>query len=215
MNDLYPIFLKLAGRKCLVIGGGKIALEKINGLLKSKADLTVISPAISQDIQGLADAGKLNLILRPFKTTDLHNIFLVVSATDEHAVQQKVFEKCEQRNILCNVVDIPDRCSFYLGSVVTRGDLKIAISSNGNAPALSAEIRKQLKKQFGRDYARVTRASGTLRKKVRKAYPDNEEKRMQVMRKLTGNKKLVHALESGNSKAIEKILQDWKVWKKS
>ncbi len=215
MNNLYPIFLKLQGRKCLIVGGGKIASEKINGLLQSGADLTVISPECNKRIQDLAQAGKIKRVLRPFQTKDLKEVFLVIAATNDEVVQQKVFEKCQQRNIPCNVVDIPERCSFYLGSVVTRGDLKIAISSNGNAPALSAEIRKQLTKQFGPDYAKVTRASGTLRKKVRKAYPDNEEKRMQVMRELTGNETLLRALESGNSQAIDKILQAWKVWRKS
>jgi precorrin-2 dehydrogenase/sirohydrochlorin ferrochelatase len=126
---LFPAFLKLNGRRCLVIGAGRVAEEKIESLLRAEADVRVVAPAATDRVRGWARAGKIRWDARKFRSSDLKDIFLVVAATSSPALHARIFREARRRGVLCNVVDDPAHCDFYYGAVVRRGALQIAIST--------------------------------------------------------------------------------------
>jgi siroheme synthase-like protein len=153
MANLFPIFLKLEGRTVLVAGGGTIAEQKLGGLLAAGAEIHVVAPEAGTAIRELANDRKLKWAQREFQCSDLNGVSLVIAATGNPAVNERIFREAEVRGVLCNAVDEPERCHFYYGSVVQRGDLQIAISTAGHSPALAQRIRKQLEQQFDNAYA--------------------------------------------------------------
>lgn len=209
MNRLFPIFLKLEGRPCLVVGGGAVALEKIPGLLEAGAELTVVAERPRPELEGLAAEGRLTLLRRRYRDTDLEGQFLVMAATDDEDLHRRIADQAEARGMLCNIVDRPPLCNFYAGSVLRQGDLKIAISTNGQAPALAARIRSRLERQFGPGYARVLEYAGCLRALLRERWPDDSAARMDTMRRAFEDEALLEALEHGDEAALEKMLEDW------
>ncbi|HTZ75930.1 MAG TPA: bifunctional precorrin-2 dehydrogenase/sirohydrochlorin ferrochelatase [Candidatus Aquilonibacter sp.] len=182
---LFPIFLKLTNRRCLVVGAGKIAEEKIEGLLSTGAEIRVVAPKATQRIHALAREKKLRWHARPFKPADLKGTFLVVAATSSSAIHEKIFAEARWQRVLCNVVDDPPHCDFYYGSVVRRGALQIAISTAGKSPALAQRIRKLLEKQFGPEYEDWISVLGEARDKLFSREMDPGER-----------KKLLHILAS-------------------
>ncbi len=149
---LFPIFLKLEGRQCLVVGAGGIAEGKIEGLLDTGARLTVVAPQATEKIRDWSRAKKLDYHPRPFEPSDLDNMFLVVASTDSTTLHEQIFAEAKKRNVLCNIVDVPHLCDFYYPAVVRRGPLQIAISTSGESPALAQRLRKDLEQQFGPEY---------------------------------------------------------------
>lgn len=141
---LFPAFLKLQGRPVLIVGGGPIAEQKLAGLVDAEALITLVAPQITDDIRDHARAGTIQWIAREFRRSDLDRTFLVIAATGEPRTNEEIFREADRRNILCNAVDEPERCHFYYGSVVRRGDLQIAISTNGKSPALAQRLRLEL-----------------------------------------------------------------------
>lgn len=163
---LFPAFLKIAGRPCLVVGAGRIAEEKIRGLLEAGAKVRVIAPTATAGVQAWAREGKVRWQQRKFRPADLADVFLVVAATSSPEVHERIFQHARRGKVLCNVVDDPERCDFYYGSVVRRGALQIAISSGGQSPALSQRLRKLLEKQFGPEYERWLEELGETRARL-------------------------------------------------
>ncbi len=152
MNSrLFPIFVKLAGRPVLLVGGGPVGESKIAGLLASGAAVTVVAPRATASITKWAGEGKLRWHARAFQPADLDGMALVVAAVPAD-VATGIFVEARSRGIFCNSVDDPDRCDFYYGAVVNRGDLQIAISTNGQSPALAQRLRQELEHQFGPEY---------------------------------------------------------------
>jgi precorrin-2 dehydrogenase / sirohydrochlorin ferrochelatase len=149
---LFPVFLKLDGRPCLVVGGGPVAEEKIDGLLRTEARVKVVAPHATARIQALARAGRIRWEGRAFRPADLEGVFLVVAATSARALHARIFRQARRRGVLCNVVDDPAHCDFYYGAVVRRGALQIAISTAGHSPALAQRLRKQLEAEFTAEY---------------------------------------------------------------
>jgi siroheme synthase-like protein len=144
MNELFPIFLKLDRLNTLVVGGGNVALEKASALLRNSpaAQVTLVAPMFRPDtLEFLADYPQVVLCERGFELADLDGRDLVICATDNRALHEMIKETCAPRHLLCNVADTPDLCDFYLGSIVQKGDLKIAISTNGKSPTLAKRIR--------------------------------------------------------------------------
>ena len=169
--SLFPIFLKLRGRRCLVVGAGEIAESKIRSLLAAEADLTVVSPEAKPELIALANQGAFTWHRRAFATTDLHEMFLVVAATDSLEVNADVYREAESRDILCNAVDDPPNCDFYFPSVVKRGQLQIAISTAGESPALAQRLRKEIDEQLPQDLGPWLDELGKVRREVLAAYP--------------------------------------------
>jgi precorrin-2 dehydrogenase/sirohydrochlorin ferrochelatase len=181
--SLFPMFLKLAGRRCLVVGAGKIAEGKIEGLLPTGAEVLVVAPMATAGVQALARDGDISWKRRDFKLSDLKSVFLVVAATSSLPLHEKIYREARRRGVLCNVVDDPPHCDFYYGSVVRRGALQIAISTAGQSPALSQRIRKTLQKQFGPEYEEWITALGIARENLfaRKMNPEERKNLLHVL----------------------------------
>lgn len=175
--SLFPIFLKLQGRRCLIVGAGTVASEKIPGLLDAGADLTVIAPRVQPQVEQLAVEGRLKLYRREFNLDDLHDVFLVVTATDSAKVNRAVYLAAQERGLLCNSVDDPPNCDFYFASVVKRGDLQIAISTAGESPAIAQRLRKEIDAQLPADAADWVAQVGRLRREVLTTHPAGEERK--------------------------------------
>ena len=183
---LFPIFLKLTARPCIVIGAGNLAESKIESIRAAEAAVTVIAPWASPAIQALAAAGEITWHQRPFAAGDiLPNTFLVVTATDQPAVNRAVYLEATSKSILCNAVDDPPYCDFYFPSIVRRGDLQIAISTAGDSPALAQRLRKEINAALPLDTSSWLAELGNLRREVLQLEPLNEQR-----------KQLLHTLAS-------------------
>jgi precorrin-2 dehydrogenase/sirohydrochlorin ferrochelatase len=164
---LFPIFVKLRNRLCVVVGGGTIAESKIRSLLESEANVLVVAPDATDTIAAWAAASRVELRRKAFAPDDLAGAFLVVAATSSPEVNQSVFQEAEARGILCNAVDQPEQCHFYYPAVVRRGSLHIAISTEGLSPALAQRLRQELEAQFGPEYGVWLEWLGQERRSVR------------------------------------------------
>src|SRR5580693_4246781 len=165
--SLFPAFLKLEGRRVVVIGGGAIATDKIPGLLQAGARVRVISPKVTPKIGDWVREQTLEWVPKCFEGDDLQGAFLVVAATSLSELNRAVFLEADARNILCNAVDDIENCHFYYGSIVQRGDLQIAISTNGKSPALAQRLRKELEASYGEEYAAWLEELGAAREGLR------------------------------------------------
>jgi precorrin-2 dehydrogenase/sirohydrochlorin ferrochelatase len=170
------MFLKLAGRQCLVVGAGKVGEPKVSGLLETGALIRVVALDASPAVRDWAREGKIELELRAFTPDDLDGAFLAVVATNSRSLNERVYHEAQRRRVLCNVVDVPDLCDFFYPSVVRRGDLQIAISTSGQSPSLAQKIRQQLEKQFGPAYAAWVAELGETRKLILASDLDKDRK---------------------------------------
>jgi len=165
----YSISLNLEEAPCLVVGGGVVALRKVESLIASGARVAIVSPQVVPEIEDLEE---VEIVRREFHTDDLHGKFLVVSATDDRKVNEQVAKAAVRRNMLVNVVDVPDLCNFYVNSQVRRGDLTISVSTGGASPALSKRIRKELERQYGEEYAGFLSLMREYRPMIIREVPD-------------------------------------------
>jgi precorrin-2 dehydrogenase/sirohydrochlorin ferrochelatase len=163
---LFPILLKLKGKKCVVAGAGQIAAAKAAGLLRSGARVVVIGPQAADWIRSQAQAGRLIWRRRRFAAADVNHAFLAIAATNSNATNEAVFRACVERGVLCNVVDDPERCDFYYPAIVRRGPLQIAISTGGRSPALARRLRIELARQFGPEYGAWVEHVGKIRREI-------------------------------------------------
>jgi precorrin-2 dehydrogenase/sirohydrochlorin ferrochelatase len=175
------MFLKLEGKRCLVVGAGNVGEPKIGGLIDTGARVHVIALRASEIVHGWAQAGKISLELRDFAADDLDGTFLAVVATASRALNESIYRAAQRRG----VVDDPEYCDFYYPAVVRRGDLQIAISTNGRSPSLSQKLRQQLERQFGPGYAQWVAELGETRKLAMASDLEPERK-----------KELLHSLAS-------------------
>jgi uroporphyrin-III C-methyltransferase/precorrin-2 dehydrogenase/sirohydrochlorin ferrochelatase len=176
--SLLPVFLKLDGRRCLVVGAGSVALDKISSLLKTGLRLRVVAPHARPEIRQLASGGRLEWIQRPFEIADLDGNFLVIAATDSSEINAAVYHGAVERGILSNSVDDPPHCDFYFGSVVSRGALQIAISTAGESPAFAQRLRREIDEQLPEDLGPWLDSLGRLRREVLAAQPPGESRRL-------------------------------------
>ncbi len=175
--SLLPVFLKLNGRRCMVVGAGSIALDKIVSLLKTGLQLRVIAPDALPEIRQLAIEGKLEWVQRPFELSDLDGNYLVIAATDSAEVNTAVYRGAVERGILANSVDDPPNCDFYFGSVVSRGELQIAISTAGESPAFAQQLRCEIDEQLPSDLGPWLESLGRLRREVLATHPRGEARK--------------------------------------
>jgi len=182
---MFPVFLKLEGRRCLVVGAGKVAEGKIRGLLEAGAAVQVVAPQALFQIRRWHWQGAIAWKPREFDPRDLDGVSIVVAATSSRELNSQVFREARLRNVLCNAVDDPENCDFYYGAVVKRGDLQIAISTNGRSPALAQRLRQELEEQFGPEYESWLEELGEARNQVIAAHLDAEAR-----------KRLLHQLAS-------------------
>jgi precorrin-2 dehydrogenase/sirohydrochlorin ferrochelatase len=176
-EKLFPMFLKLAGRPCLVAGAGGIGESKISSLLEADARVCVVAPEATSQVQSWAESRKIEWLQRAWEPADLDGMFLVVAATSSTEVHEHIFGEATRRGVLCNIVDVPALCDFYYPAVVQRGALQIAISTAGQSPALAQRLRKELEAQFGAEYAIWLEQLGQEREKLFAEPRDPEERK--------------------------------------
>jgi len=199
MSSLFPMFVKLEGKRCLVVGAGRVGEPKIGGLIDTGARVHVIAWEASETVREWANARKITLELRAFAPADLDGTFLVVVATASRSLNESIYREAHQRGVLCNVVDDPEYCDFYYPAVVRRGDLQIAISTNGQSPSLSQKLRQQLERQFGPGYAPWVAELGATRKLVLASDLDAQRKR-ELLLSLASREALKAALAEESAK---------------
>lgn len=201
MTNLFPMFVKLEGRKVLVVGAGKVGEPKIAGLLDTGARIRVIALDAGFAVREWAREGKIDLELRAFSPNDLDGVLFAVVATSSRSLNEQIYAEAQQRNVLCNVVDVPDLCDFYYPAVVRRGDLQIAVSTAGQSPSLAQKIRQQLEKQFGPAYAPWVAQLGETRKLIL-ASDLNRERKLDLLHSLASREALEAALAEAPAIAV-------------
>ena len=175
---LLPIFLKLEGRRGLVVGAGTVALDKIVALLKTGLRVRVVAPEARDEVRALAAEGKIEWARRAFEPADLDGNFVVIAATDAPEVNAEVYRGAVERGIVCNSVDDIPHCDFFFGSVVSRGDLQIAISTAGESPAVAQRLQREIDEQLPPDLGAWLQKLGELRRGVLATHPRGEERRL-------------------------------------
>jgi len=193
VTELFPMFMKLEGRQVLVVGAGKVGEPKIGGLLQAGAHIRVVALKASPAVRDWAREGKIELAVRAFFSDDLAGAFLTIVATNSRTLNERVYNEAQRRGVLCNVVDVPDRCDFFYPAVVRRGDLQIAVSTAGQSPSLAQKIRQQLEKQFGPGYATWVAELGETRKLVLASDLD-KEKKLELLHSLASREAVEAAL---------------------
>jgi precorrin-2 dehydrogenase/sirohydrochlorin ferrochelatase len=193
------MFVKLEGKRCLVVGAGKVGEPKIGSLIETGARVHVVALEASEAVHQWAGDGKIALEIRAFASGDLDQAFLAVVATASRELNSSIYHEAQQRGILCNVVDVPEYCDFYYPAVVRRGDLQVAISTNGQSPSLAQKLRQQLERQFGPGYARWVAELGETRKLVLASDLDLKRK-SDLLHSLASREALKAALEEQASK---------------
>jgi precorrin-2 dehydrogenase/sirohydrochlorin ferrochelatase len=188
--SLYPIFLKLAGHKVLIVGGGLVAEQKIEAVLRSATDVTVVAPAVTDRIRSWVSEGRLKHVAQNFESGMAQGYFLVIACTDSEAVNRAAYEEARASGALANAVDDPEYCDFYAPAVVSRGEFQIAISTGGASPALAQQVRRELEGKYGPEYSAWTAWLGRVRGALRQALPAGE-----------GRKQLIRMLALGQPKS--------------
>jgi siroheme synthase-like protein len=154
-HPLYIACLRLSGRPCLVVGGGEVGLEKVEGLLACDGQVTLVAPEAVPELAEYAREGSIRWEQREFRDSDLDGKFVAIAATADTEVNISVYEGAERRAMLCNVVDVPPLCNFILPAIVRSGPLAIAISTAGASPALAKRMKREISETFGEPYARL------------------------------------------------------------
>ena len=204
---LFPAFLKLKERPVLVVGGGSIATSKISGLVQAGARVTVVSPELSSRLAESVRNREIEWLPKYFEPGDLDGKILVLAATSLRDLNASVYREAEKRQVLCNAVDDVEHCHFYYGSIVQRGDLQIAVSTNGKSPALAQLLRKELEQQFGPEYADWVDWLGAAREVLR-AEPIDPDTIKRWLHLLASPQMLESFLDEANQPAARKEAPD-------
>ena len=173
---MYPVLLKLKNKKVLVAGGGKVAERKVIRLLMAEADIVLTSPDVTDGLQKLMDEKKILYNKRKFIKGDLKNAFLVIAATNDKEVNHLIFRESEKNGILVNIADEPEYCNFYVPSIVDRGDLLVAVSTQGKSPAFARILRKKLEEYLPDELSKEVALLGELREKEKNKNPEERKK---------------------------------------
>lgn len=177
MNTYYPVYIQMREQPCTVIGGGKIAEGKVEGLLAVEAQVTVISPDLTPRLRELARQKQISYIPRGYQPGDLTGAFMVICATDKAEINHQVWQAALANRQLVNVVDDTPRCNFIAPSILRKGDLTIAISTSGKAPALAVRLKERFQREIGPEYERFLELAGELREPLAKHIPDFETRK--------------------------------------
>ncbi len=182
-NNLYPIFLKVHQLEVLIVGGGKVGLEKLSFLLKSSpnANVQLVAPEINEEILELVKEHQVKLVRKPYADQFLENKHLVIVATDDEVLNIEIYTECKRRNLLVNLADNPRYCDFYLGGIVTKGHVKIAISTNGKSPTTAKRLRQFFEEVIPENIDDLVQNLNTYRKSIK----GNFEEKVSALNELT------------------------------
>jgi precorrin-2 dehydrogenase/sirohydrochlorin ferrochelatase len=185
--EMFPLFLMLEGRPCLVVGGGRVGEGKLRGLLRAGARVKVVAPKATAGVQRLAKSAEIVWRKRKFTARDMEGMFLVVAATSSHSTNAVILEEARGRGVLCNAVDDPRNCDFYYPAVLRRGSLQIAISTGGASPELASRLRRELESCFGAEYGSWVEHLRRRREELQRA-PMPAARRQRLLRQLASRR---------------------------
>jgi precorrin-2 dehydrogenase / sirohydrochlorin ferrochelatase len=206
-TPFYIACLKLEGRRCVVVGGGEIGLEKVEGLLACCAQVTLIAPEANQELQQLAGEGSISWEQRAYQgQADLEGVFLAIAATDDTDVNIAVYEDAERRAMLVNVVDVPPLCNFILPAIVRTGPLAIAISTAGASPALAKRMKREISELFGEHYAQLAVMLNDVRGWAKATLPTYQERRDFFEGIVNGDPDPVQLLAAGEIAGVRELI---------
>ena len=206
----YIACLRLTGRRCLVVGGGEVGLEKVEGLLACGGAVTLVAPQAHEELVRLADEGSIAWERREYRTADLDGSFLVIAATDDSEVNIAVHEDADARAMLVNVVDVPPLCNFILPAIVRSGPLAIAISTAGASPALAKRMKREIAEQFGDHYARLAVLLNDARGWAKATLPTFQERKAFFESIVGGEPDPIALLRDGDEAAVLALIDDAK-----
>ena len=195
----YPIFLELSGRRAVVIGGGAVAVRKAQGLLAAGARLVVVAEHVDDMLTALCARSEAELVRSRYSKNYLAGAVLVIAATNNQQLNKQIYKDCQELEILCNVVDQPELCDFFVPAVVKRGDLQIAIGTEGYCPAYSGHLRKKLERTFSDKHGQFLAELETLRKRIIKDMPDPADRKA-LLGQLVDDKSFEYFIENGPAK---------------
>jgi precorrin-2 dehydrogenase / sirohydrochlorin ferrochelatase len=204
----YIACLKLSGRRCLVVGGGEIGLEKVEGLLACDGEVTVIAPDLIEPMRELADEGSIRWERREYAgAEDLEAVFMVIAATDDTDVNIRIYDDAERRAMLVNVVDVPPLCNFILPAIIRTGPLAIAISTAGASPALAKRIRDEIADEYGEPYARLAILLNEVRGWAKGTLPTYQDRKAFFESIVNGEPDPIELLRRGDEQAVRDLIE--------
>lgn len=201
----YPMFLNIGGKRCVVVGGGRVALRKVMTLLEYGASIEVISPELCPELADLLERGRIHAYRRPYQAGDLQKAFLAFAATDNGNTNKRVAEEARSRGILINVADDTEDSDFIIPSSARKGEITVAVSTNGISPALARKIRTRLEETISDEYISLVNLVGEVRAEVKKlsAQPDGEDWQEALDLDL-----MLELLKKGDNETAKTILLD-------
>lgn len=199
-----PVAMDVAGRRCLVVGGGRVATHRVELLVAAGAEITVISPKVTDRIRGLCAEGRIEVRLRSYSRGDLRGVCLAFDATDDETVHERVAAEASDEGVMLNVADKPERCDFIMPAILRRGDLTVAVSTSGRCPALAAKIREALEELFGPEYTLVVAILGRVREALSHLPKGERELRL---RKLVDSPLPLY-VSRGDTGAVDRLLAE-------
>jgi precorrin-2 dehydrogenase len=205
-TPLYIACLRLSGRSCLVVGGGDVGLEKVEGLLACDGDVTVIAPDAVPALTDLAAEGSIRWERRAYEPGDLDGRFLAIAATADTDVNIAVYEEAERRAMLVNVVDVPPLCNFILPAIVRTGPLAIAISTAGASPALAKRMKREIAESYGEPYARLAVVLNEARGWAKATLPTYQDRKVFFESIVNGDPDPVELLRQGDEQAVRDLI---------
>src|SRR4051812_45796025 len=206
-TPFYIACLRLSGRRCVVVGGGDVGLEKVEGLLACDGDVTLVSPEAVEPLRELASEGSIRWEQRPYEPADLEGTFIVIAATGDSEVNIRVFEDAERRAMLVNVVDVPPLCNFILPAIIRTGPLAIAISTAGASPALAKRIRDEIADEYGDPYARLAVLLNEVRGWAKATLPTYQDRKEFFEGIVHGDPDPVELLRQGDEQAVRDLIE--------
>ena len=205
-TPFYIACLKLKGRRALVVGGGEVGLEKVEGLLACDADVVLVAPEATEALRELAEEGSIAWRRKRYEPADLDGALLVIASTDDTDVNIRVYEDAETRAMLVNVVDVPPLCSFILPAVVRTGPLAIAISTAGASPALAKRMKREVSELFGEEYARLAGLLNDARGWAKGTLPTYQDRKAFFESIVNGDPDPIALLRAGDEEAVRDLI---------
>jgi precorrin-2 dehydrogenase len=205
-TPFYIACLRLSGRRCVVVGGGAVGLEKVEGLLACDGEVTLVSPEAIEPLRELAEEASIRWERRVYSREDLEGTFIVIAATGDTEVNIRVFEDAEHRAMLVNVVDVPPLCNFILPAIIRSGPLAIAISTAGASPALAKRIRDEIADEYGEPYARLAVLLNEVRGWAKAMLPTYQDRKEFFEGIVNGDPDPVELLRQGDEQAVRDLL---------
>jgi precorrin-2 dehydrogenase/sirohydrochlorin ferrochelatase len=207
-TPFYIACLRLTGRRCVVVGGGEVGLEKVEGLLACDGRVTLIAPDAVEPLRALAAEGSIAWIRREYESGDLEATFIAIAATDDTDTNIRVYDDAERRAMLVNVVDVPPLCNFILPAIVRTGPLAIAISTAGASPALAKRIKAQIAEAYGEPYARLAVLLNEARGWAKGTLPTYQDRKAFFEGIVNGEPDPIELLRNGDEAAVRALIED-------